>query len=154
MKKGFTLIELVFVIVILGILVAVVVPKMSANRDDAKVTTISKQISSVETEIPAYFIANGKTDSNLTTASQVLQQMVNAGKAVEKSDTNVSIYTPDAGNNNVECIDIYYADNNKTLMIHKDSNGSGTTICDSVAKMIHIDGGDKNITISGSTVAY
>ena len=154
MKKGFTLIELVFVIVILGILAAVVVPKMSANRDDAKVTTISKQISSIETEVPAYFIAKGIRNIPLTDASQVLDQMVKAGKAEKVSDSNISVYTPDAGNNNVECIDIYYADNNKTLMIHKDSNGSGTSICDSVAKMIHIDNGDKNITISGSTVAY
>ncbi|MDY0121115.1 MAG: type II secretion system protein [Sulfurimonas sp.] len=38
-KKAFTIIELIFVIVILGILAAVAVPKLSATRNDAIVST-------------------------------------------------------------------------------------------------------------------
>ena len=37
MKKAFTMIELIFVIVILGILASVAIPKLSATRDDAMI---------------------------------------------------------------------------------------------------------------------
>lgn len=50
-KKAFTIIELVFVIVVLGILAAVAIPKFSATRDDAIDARIKKQINAIRTSI-------------------------------------------------------------------------------------------------------
>ncbi|WP_373072487.1 type II secretion system protein [Sulfurimonas sp.] len=46
-RAGFTMIELIFVIVILGILAAVAVPKLSATRSDAEIAKIATNAATV-----------------------------------------------------------------------------------------------------------
>lgn len=48
-KKAFTMIELVFVIVILGILAGVALPKLSVTRDDATTAKMRADVSSIRT---------------------------------------------------------------------------------------------------------
>ena len=55
MKKGFTMIELIFVIVILGILAAVAIPKLAATRDDAKAASIKTDIGTAMQAVPAWY---------------------------------------------------------------------------------------------------
>ena len=50
-KKAFTMIELVFVIVVLGILAAVAVPRLAATRDDATVAKGRAEVSSIRSGI-------------------------------------------------------------------------------------------------------
>ncbi|MDD2838510.1 type II secretion system protein [Sulfuricurvum sp.] len=50
-KAGFTMIELVFVIVILGILASIAIPRMSATRLDAQITKGRSDVASVRSAI-------------------------------------------------------------------------------------------------------
>jgi general secretion pathway protein G len=50
-KKAFTVIELIFVIVVIGILAAIAVPKFAATRDDALITRGMATLASVRSAI-------------------------------------------------------------------------------------------------------
>ncbi|MCK9257027.1 MAG: type II secretion system GspH family protein [Sulfurospirillaceae bacterium] len=50
-KKAFTMVELVFVIVILGILAAVAIPRLAASRDDASLVKAKSDLSAIRSSI-------------------------------------------------------------------------------------------------------
>lgn len=58
-SRAFTMVELIFVIVILGILSAVAVPKINASRDDARFAVLTTSFKQAADEIQAYVAANG-----------------------------------------------------------------------------------------------
>lgn len=51
MKQAFTMVELIFVIVVLGILAAIAVPKLAATRTDAEIAKGRSNIASIRSAI-------------------------------------------------------------------------------------------------------
>ena len=58
-RSGFTLIEIMVVVVILGLLAALVVPRIGPQVDEAKRTTARTQIQSIENALEMYHMHNG-----------------------------------------------------------------------------------------------
>jgi len=91
-KHAFTMIELIFVIVILGVLAAVAIPKLAATRDDAEVSKIAQNIMVGASEIAAYAVAHAKTDDNLSKMSRGVISLVKTDNAI--LDDNKTLTVP------------------------------------------------------------
>ncbi len=60
LNKGFTLIELMVVVVILGVLASLIVPRLMGRTDDAKIVKAKVDISAIETGLKLYRLDNGR----------------------------------------------------------------------------------------------
>lgn len=58
-QRGFTLIEIMVVVVILGVLAAIIVPKFLSRPDEAKVTKAKVDIKSLEEALGLFKLDNG-----------------------------------------------------------------------------------------------
>ena len=73
-NRGFTLIELMVVIVILGILAGLIIPRIMGRPEEARRMKARVQIESIETALKLYKLDNGR----YPTTEQSLQALVEA----------------------------------------------------------------------------
>ena len=73
MKKGFTMIELIFVIVILGILASVAIPRLAATREDAEISAAVANLRTLVSDASAYYTVKGTFGTDNTGRSSTIK---------------------------------------------------------------------------------
>ncbi|MBL6974005.1 MAG: prepilin-type N-terminal cleavage/methylation domain-containing protein [Sulfurimonas sp.] len=98
-RAGFTMIELIFVIVILGILAAVAVPKLTATRTDASVSKLGANVSTMVSDLGAYWTANGSWGSTWADMTNVSIMNATTGTTSAGADapTGDTVYVVTSG---------------------------------------------------------
>lgn len=109
MKKGFSLLELIFAIVIIGIIASFAIPKYMDSRNSALASTIKRDIVTATTSIQSYYLVNRKLDkiSDAITLNTINWTL---------TDKKISFL--DSGTN---CIDLEVKDSTVSIKITKDA---------------------------------
>ncbi len=124
------MVELIFVIVILGILAAVAIPRLSATRDDAQIAGNLKAIHIAISDFGAYYVSQGTFSS--------VGKMTNVNKFdnpnANPSDGNVSVkFQTQAQGGLEDCIDFQFSKTGGKLKIVGNSSANGI-VCKGILK--------------------
>jgi len=55
-QSGFTLIEMLIVVIVLGILAMIIIPQITVSTDDAKVSTLQTSLAGIRSAIEVYYV--------------------------------------------------------------------------------------------------
>jgi len=151
MKRGFTMIELIFVIVILGILAAVAIPKFMATRTDAKVSALGQEVQSSVQEISSYVTSQGGdvNKSEIVDMSQVLTQLKNNGQGKEDDSHADSPFT--------KRFNVYSSGSNTCIKLETNNTALSVqygTASDLICKGLKHIVKENNYTLAGSSVNF
>lgn len=94
-RNGFTLVEILIVVVILGILAAIVIPQFSDASTEAKLSSLVSDLQTVRSQIQLYKIQhNGNLPTGTTFATQMTTYTLVDGTAAPTQAPGTGVYGP------------------------------------------------------------
>ncbi len=154
-RSGFTMIELVFVIVILGILASVAIPKLAATRDDAQIAKSTSEVSSLVQDIGSYYTAHGQLENNVSKMTNVPLYTDSAGTTPADSLTLVggtaTAYYVDKKRAK-KCLAVDFNDVNGTVTLSADGEATQSIFCKGLVNALTDNGMLKTYNFGGSSI--
>lgn len=95
-QEGFTLIELMVVVIIIGVLAAVVVPRFSGQTEKARIAAAKAELASMKTIIDIYYVENDSYPSDNEDDDEFI------GNVLEENGINWPVEDPWGHNYNYE----------------------------------------------------
>lgn len=119
MQKSFSLIELIFVIVVIGIIATIAIPKLTNITAKANTSTIKNDIHTIISSIQNYYLLHNKIDK--------ISDSVNLNSSNWHISDKIVIFKE----NNKECIKIEI--NNSNLILNV--NNTTGKICENLSNL-------------------
>ena len=143
-QSGFTLIEILIVVILLGILATVIIPQVSVSSDDAKRNTLKTNLANLRSVIELYYYQHGNAYPALAVpgtkpgdvstiadafAAQLTRYTDGSGN-ISNSGSSTYAYGPyvksDMPTNPFNNLNDVTIDNSEDDITEKDSSGAGT----------------------------
>jgi len=104
-KNGFTMIELVIVITIIGLLSSILMPNFSRIQDSAKKNTVKQVVHTLQMALESYYLESGSYPTSISSIDELLTTLQTSGD-LSSPPTNPYTGQPFASSDDSGKIDI------------------------------------------------
>ena len=148
-RDAFSMVELIFVIIILGLLMGIALPRLVETRDDAKLSVEAHNIMAGAEDIASYAVMHARIKPHLSDMSYAIKHAVEDGVAQDQGGYVVKYKAIGVD----DCVRLKVQNPNQATAVLKIENGGGGgEDCAHLRDMI--DPGAFPIPLHGSRISF